>query len=140
MSTDLAPASPTADPAAVLRWVADQTPLVQVVDAAVAALAVEHPYLNLGPAYYGRDNGKPAHLLRGATWFLDKTNVGFRVEFFGPRLRIHAWGVRLKITIDLFEVTPQQLAHDLWTALTAAGFADEPEPEHLTLVNGVACA
>jgi len=131
MYDNCAPSSRRATADQIKDWIATQRPLVEVVDAIIPALGLGEPRIVVGPKFYPRESGLlPAHLRRGAVWFVGRpvTNTGFRVEFYGPRLRISAWGQNRTCTIDSTDVEPGSFAKDLWVALQVARLAPTSAP------------
>jgi hypothetical protein len=116
-------------------WIDRQTPLLHVVDAAVPACGLGEPRLQVGPKFYRRDGSTPAHLRRGAVWFVPfeggMRNVGFRVDLFGIGYRLRCWGPRRTMSVDSRLVSTVCLANDLWTALVSADVSTTSELPYL---------
>lgn len=132
---DLPPSGRFVSAVDIEAWIDRQRPLIAVADAAVTACGLGEPRLQVGPRFLRRDGDAPAHLRRGAVWFVPweggMRNIGFRVDLYGVGYRVRCWGPLRTVSVDSRVVSSVALANDLWASLVSADVAQTSELPHV---------
>ncbi len=121
---DRAPSGKFATGPAIEGWIDRQRPFIAVVDHAIEAVGLGVPKGFIGPRFIHESGPTPAHLRRGAAWFMPGP-IGFTVDLFGrgAGYRIRAWGPHRNTRVDSRVVSPISLANDLWCVLNLVEIA-----------------